>query len=119
MTPEKEKQIEEQKKKEKWITVIATAYSASANECGNDLGITASGTKANTERGTIACPENIPFGTKLYIPELNKTYICEDRGNPRYIKWVGNTMKIDIFMDSKQAALLFGVRKFKAKLILK
>ena len=69
--------------------------------CGKTTGRTASGTKATAGR-TVAAPSNFAFGTKLNIG--GHIYTVEDRGGA--IK--GN--KIDIYMNSHQAALQWGVR---------
>ena len=71
---------------------------------------TASGTDP-VEGRTIAAPKNIPFGTKIYIPELGKTYICEDRGG----RITGK--KLDIYFDSIEDANAFGKRKLLVKII--
>ncbi|MGL6107576.1 3D domain-containing protein [Romboutsia sp.] len=67
----------------KQMTVVATAYSGHS--------ITSTGT--TPKWGTIAVdPKVIPYGTKVYIPQFDMTFIAEDTGGA--IK--GN--KIDIFM---------------------
>ena len=104
----------------KWIFVICTAYTSDGKECGKKVGdgITASGRKASTSRGSISAPHNVPFYSKVYIPDLHKTYVVEDRGNKKYIKWINkDTMRIDIYFDSKKDAIKFGVKKFKAQII--
>ncbi|HOF42593.1 MAG TPA: 3D domain-containing protein [Candidatus Moranbacteria bacterium] len=89
--------------------VNASAYTASADECGNDKGITASGLKVKENR-TIACPPEFPFGVKLDIEGMG-TYVCEDRGGA--IK--GN--KIDIYMLTKKEAFEFGRRNLMAQVV--
>lgn len=91
------------------FTINASAYTASADECGNDKGITSSGIKVQVNR-TIACPPEFPFGAKLEIEGMG-TYICEDRGGA--IK--GN--KIDIYMETKAEAFAFGRRNLTAKVV--
>ena len=79
----------------KHIKSVATAYSGG--------GKTATGTVPKW--GTIAVdPRVIPYGTKVYIPQFNKTFIAEDCGGA--IK--GN--KIDIYMNSKQECINWGRR---------
>ena len=78
-----------------------TAYCACMKCCGKTDGITASGVKAK-EGVTIAADKSLPFGTKVIIN--GHEYTVQDRGGA--IK--GN--KIDIFFDSHQAALEFGVQ---------
>ena len=79
-----------------------TAYCACVKCCGKTDGITASGVKA-VEGVTIAADTRIlPFGTKVVIDDHE--YTVQDRGGA--IK--GN--KIDIYFNSHQAALEFGVQ---------
>lgn len=91
------------------FTINASAYTASADECDNNLGITASGIKVEANR-TIACPPELPFGSKIEIEGMG-TYICEDRGGA--IK--GN--KIDIYMETKAEAFAFGRQNLTAKVV--
>ena len=66
-------------------------------------GYTATGTKARY--GTLAVdPKVIPYGTKVYIKELDKVFTAEDCGGG--IK--GN--KIDIYMNTKEECINWGVR---------
>lgn len=90
-------------------TMIATAYTASLEECGKTDGITASGEKAAPNR-TIAASKDIPFGTEICItcpsyPSVNGIYVVEDRGGA--IK----NGKVDIFMTSRSEARKFGRRE--------
>lgn len=79
-----------------------TAYCACEKCCGKCDGITASGVRAK-EGVTIAADTRIlPFGTKVFID--GHEYIVQDKGGA--IK--GN--KIDIYFDSHQEALEFGVQ---------
>lgn len=106
----KEKQTEKWNNLPKEAFVInASAYTASADECGNNLGITASGLKVQEKR-TIACPPEFPFGAKLEI-EGQGTFVCEDRGGA--IK--GN--HIDIFVKTKKEAFAFGRQNLNAKFV--
>lgn len=104
------------KQADKWVKlpsqpfkINASAYTASADECGNDKGITASGLKVAVGR-TIACPPTFPFGAKLEI-EGYGVYVCEDRGGA--IK--GN--HIDIYMETKKEAFAFGRQNLMAKIV--
>lgn len=106
-----------EKQADKWenlpkesFEINASAYTASADECGNDKGITASGIKVKENR-TIACPPSFPFGAKLEI-EGKGTYVCEDRGGA--IK--GN--HIDIYMQTKKEAFAFGRQHLIAQVVL-
>ena len=79
----------------KTLNVKAYAYTGG--------GITATGTKARY--GTLAVdPKVIPYGTKVYIKELDKVFTAEDCGGG--IK--GN--KIDIYMNTKEECINWGVR---------
>ncbi|MFC1644584.1 3D domain-containing protein [Patescibacteria group bacterium] len=115
---QREKVLDRWKSKqgEKWsnlpkgkFTINASAYTASADECGNSNGITASGIKVQEKR-TLACPPEYPFGAKLNI-EGYGTYTCEDRGGA--IK--GN--KFDIYVETKSEAFGFGRRNLTAEFV--
>ncbi|PEF88567.1 hypothetical protein CN939_19595 [Bacillus thuringiensis] len=83
------------------IDMRVTAYGADCKGCE---GKTASGTDY-TQGRTLACPPQYKFGTKIAIPDLGGTYICEDRGGAIQ----GNTF--DMFHGSSEAATLsFGVK---------
>lgn len=61
---------------------------------------TASGTTA-TQYRTIAAPQDVPFGSEIYIEGLG-TFICEDRGG--YIEYTydeyGNlVMRVDVYLQ--------------------
>lgn len=90
------------------FTINASAYTAAADECGKSDGITASGIKVH--RGTLACPPNFPFGTKIEIDGMG-TFVCEDRGGA--IK--GN--HVDIYMPTKKEAFAFGRRSLIASVV--
>ena len=80
----------------KTLTVKAYAYTGG--------GYTATGTKARY--GTLAVdPKVIPYGTKVYIKELDKVFTAEDCGGG--IK--GN--RIDIFVGTESRAYKLGVIK--------
>lgn len=105
------------KQAEKWknlptgrFPIQATAYTAAADECGWNTGITASGLKVKEKR-TLACPPEFPFGTKVNI-EGYGTFRCEDRGGA--IK--GN--KFDIYMVTKAEAFKFGRRNLVAEVAM-
>lgn len=107
----------EEKQLAKWenlpkdkFTINASAYTAAADECGWNTGITASGMKVQENR-TIACPPEYPFGAKIEI-EGYGTYTCEDRGGA--IK--GN--HFDIYMETKSEAFAFGRRNLTAQVAI-
>ena len=105
-----------EKQTDKWsnlpkgsFQVNASEYTASADECDNDKGITASGIKVGENR-TIACPPEFPFGAKIKIDTMG-TFICEDRGGA--IK--GN--HIDIYVKTKDEAFAFGRQDLMAEVV--
>lgn len=120
---EKQKQIEEQKridekrrleeeriKKEQEskrvpVTFELSAY-CSCSQCSDGWGThTASGLPV--QEGFVALPEDIPFGTKVIIPELGAEYICQDRGG--FIEYTDEGyMRVDVYMSSHEACLQFG-----------
>jgi len=91
------------------FTINASAYTASADECGNSKGITASGERVQTNH-TLACPPHYAFGTKIAIDGYG-TFTCKDRGGA--IK--GN--HFDIYMETKAEAFAFGRRTLTAYVI--
>ncbi|MEK4697825.1 3D domain-containing protein [Bacillus sp. FSL M8-0063] len=105
---DKQKKVEPQKAKPseaneggRKIDMRVTAYGA---DCIGCEGKTASGTDY-TQGRTLACPPQYKFGTKISIPDLGSTYICEDRGGAIQ----GNTF--DMFHGSSEAATAsFGVK---------
>lgn len=83
-------------------TFKLTAYCPCMQCCGKTDGITASGTKATEGRTIAVDPNVIPFGTEVIIN--GHTYIAEDKGGA--IK----DNRIDVYFDSHQDALEFGVQ---------
>ncbi|MCG3125476.1 MAG: hypothetical protein CHACPFDD_00299 [Phycisphaerae bacterium] len=77
-----------------------------------DNGVTASGKW--TRVGHCAAPEDIPFGTEVYIPELDRTFIVTDRTAPRFRK---NT--VDIFMPTEFACTRFGCRYLECEFVIR
>ena len=66
--------------------------------------ITATGTKPKFGRTIAVDPTFIPYGTRIYIPEFDKTFIAEDCGGGR------KGDKIDIYMNTKEECINWGVR---------
>ncbi len=86
----------------KRLTVKAYAYTGG--------GTTATGTKARY--GTLAVdPKVIPYGTKVYIKELDKVFTAEDCGGG--IK--GN--KVDIYMNTASQCRNWGVRTITLEIL--
>jgi rare lipoprotein A len=76
-----------------------------------DRGLTAAGTRAGV--GQCAAPEDIPFGTRVYIPALKRSFIVTDRTHPRFRR---NT--VDIFLPSESICQKFGQRYLECEFIL-
>lgn len=90
---------------------VVTAYTAGKESTGKskghpDFGKTASGTIVKEGR-TASCPPSLKFGTRITIPELNKTYVCEDRGAA--IK----EGRIDIYIKNLRKARAFGKKTLR------
>jgi 3D (Asp-Asp-Asp) domain-containing protein len=86
-----------------------TAYTSDVESTGkrkghSEYGITFSGRHVQ-ENHTASCPRTIPIDTKLYIPSLGITYVCEDRGGA--IK----DGKLDIYIADYKKAMEFGRKK--------
>ncbi|MDZ7611153.1 MAG: 3D domain-containing protein [Candidatus Moranbacteria bacterium] len=87
--------------------IMVTGYSSTPDQCWGNPFRTASGTRVHT--GTMACPPEYPFGTKIEIEGMG-TYTCEDRGGA--IK--GNIF--DMWFPSRGEALNWGRRTVNAKI---
>jgi LysM repeat protein len=84
------------------VTAFTAGYESTGKSPGDaGYGITASGTTV-TEGRTIACPPELPFGTKVTVPKLGSTYTCEDRGGA--IKG----RHIDVYMSNLERARAWG-----------
>jgi 3D (Asp-Asp-Asp) domain-containing protein len=96
------------------VTVIATAYSSTVDQCDDTPCITANGFNV-CEHGiedTIAA-NFLRFGTKVKLPEVSgdKIYIVRDRMNPKY------DHRIDLWMTSRNKAISFGKRLVKIEIV--
>ena len=89
------------------IEILVTGYSSTPDQTWGDPFTTASGTTVHI--GTMACPPQYPFGTKITIQNRG-TYVCEDRGGA--IK--GN--HFDMWFQSRIEALQWGKRVVLAKI---
>lgn len=78
-----------------------THYTASIEECGNNKGITATGTKVKNNRTIAVDPNVIPYGTEVVIGDT--VYVAEDTGGA--IK----ENRIDIYVSDKTEAINRGV----------
>ncbi|WP_339226311.1 LysM peptidoglycan-binding domain-containing protein [Oceanobacillus sp. FSL K6-2867] len=91
------------------VTAYTAGYESTEKQPGDPAyGITASGAMVE-EGNTIACPQALPFGTKIHIPELDETYVCQDRGSA-----ITNG-KLDIYIENLDDALEFGVQQLQVK----
>lgn len=86
-------------------TMTLTAYCPCERCCGDWAdGITASGHKIMAGDKFVAAPKDLPFGTVLDVPEYGKVEVL-DRGGA--IK----ENRLDLFFDTHQKALNFGIRR--------
>ena len=92
-----------------YITFRCTAYCPCSSCCGKSDGITATGTKATEGRTIAVDPNYIPYGTEVIID--GHKYVAGDCGG--VIK--GN--RIDIYFDSHQEALNFGVQYLQGVIV--
>ena len=88
------------------MKVIATAYCPCNKCCGKSDGITAIGVKAKEGRTIAADPKVFPYGTKILID--GNVYTVEDCGSA-----IKNN-KVDIFFESHEKALDFGMQYLTA-----
>lgn len=92
------------------VTAYTSGYESTQKKKGHPLyGITASGERVK-EGVTVACPRSLEFGTKVYIKELDHTYICQDRGGA--IK----EGHLDIYVNDLKKAKEFGRQKLHVKI---
>jgi len=66
-----------------------------------DRGLTAAGVRSGV--GQCAAPASIPFGARVYIPALDRTFIVTDRTAKRFRH---NT--VDLFIPDRAQCLKFG-----------
>lgn len=94
------------------LNVTATAYTSGPESTGKrpghpQYGFTFSGTKARKGYTIAVDPRRIPLGSKVYIHELNQSFIAEDTGSAI----VGD--RIDLYMEDVDQARSWGVRKVR------
>lgn len=111
----KESKPKPKKKTPSTVTYNVSAYTANFESTQKspgdpEYGITASGQKVQANH-TLACPKELPFGTRVYIPKMNNTYTCLDRGGAI----VGKTL--DIYMTNLDDALAFGRQNLEVQII--
>ncbi len=93
-----------QPKVQKTMKVVLTAYSSTVDQTDDTPFLTAS--QKMVEDGIVA-NNLLPFGTKIRIPKLygSKIFVVEDRMNKRK-----SLNHFDVWMESRQMALKFGVK---------
>lgn len=98
-----EKKVINPQSSEKNISVTATAYSSTVDQCDSSPFITASGTRVHD--GTLAA-NFLRFGTRVKFPALygEKIFIVEDRMKPSSLR------KVDLWFPSRSEAIVFGVK---------
>lgn len=89
------------------LSVQTSAYSSSEDETDDSPTVTAS--NSTTRKGVVA-NNCLAFGTKLVIE--GEKYVVEDRMNKRY-----GCDKVDIWMESKELALAYGVKSVTIRVI--
>ena len=93
----------------KVVEATITKYNPVPAQCDSTPDITASGKKVR--EGIIACPEWLPFGTKVEIK--GKTYTCEDRMAERY----RHQWRFDILTFDEREAKKWGAKKMRVKIL--
>ncbi len=90
--------------------VIVTAYSSTLDQTDSSPFITAKGTHV---RDGIVAANFLKFGTKVRLPEIygDKTFVVEDR------MALKNSHKVDIWMESRELALQFGVKRLTVEIL--
>lgn len=89
------------------LTAYTAGFESTGKRPGHPLyGVTASGRKVKTNT-TIACPPEMDFGTKVYIPYFDNMYTCFDRGGAIKGK------RIDVYMPKLKDALRFGRKELE------
>ncbi|MBP6942724.1 MAG: 3D domain-containing protein [Candidatus Buchananbacteria bacterium] len=94
----------EERKPTRTMEVSMTAYSSTPDQTDDSPFITANGTRV---KDGIVAANFVPFGTKIKIPELygDKVFTVTDRMNSRY------QSRVDIWMNTRQEAIQFGVKR--------
>ncbi|MFH1611718.1 MAG: 3D domain-containing protein [bacterium] len=91
--------------------VIITAYSSTPDQTDSTPFTTALGTQVHD--GIIAC-NFLKFGTRVQIPSLfgDKVFVVEDRMARK------NDHKIDIWFETREQAMQFGVRYAEVEILV-
>jgi 3D (Asp-Asp-Asp) domain-containing protein len=56
---------------------------------------------------TMACPENLDFGTKIYVPALDTVFTCQDRLDTI------TEGKLGVFIDNVNSFMSFGTQQLE------
>ncbi|MFC1787608.1 hypothetical protein ACFLZY_00070 [Patescibacteria group bacterium] len=93
-----------------FITIPISAYNSEVGQTDDTPFITASQTRV---RDGVVAANFLPFGTKVRIPDLfgDKIFVVEDRMNKRYY------YKMDLWMEHKQDALDFGLKRATVEIL--
>ena len=93
------------------VTAYTAGYESTKKKYGDiGYGITASG-EVVTEMTTIACPDSLSFGTRVYIQELENVFTCQDRGSAIA------EGKLDVYVKNLEEALNFGRKKMSVMVL--
>lgn len=92
------------------VYAVVTAYSSRVGETDSTPFTTALGTKV---RPGVVAANWLPLGAKIKIPELfgDRIFTVEDRMHSR------NRDKVDVWFESTEEALRFGVRKARIEIL--
>lgn len=93
-----------------YCLTTVTAYSSTVEQTDSSPFITANGSRVRD--GIIAC-NFLPFGTEVRFPEIygNKIFTVEDRMAAK------NNHKMDIWFESTQEAIEFGVKRLRVEIL--
>jgi len=76
-----------------------------------DRGLTAAGVPSGV--GQCAAPADIPFGARIYIPALDRTFVVTDRTAKRFRR-----STVDLFIPDRGTCLEFGCRYTECQITL-
>lgn len=98
-------------------TVEMTGYSSTPDQTDDSPFITASNTYV---RDGIVALNGFPFKTKVQFPELfpGKTFVVEDRMNKRYSFENTGKYRVDVWFETREAALKFGLKRAITMVVL-
>jgi 3D (Asp-Asp-Asp) domain-containing protein len=96
------------------MMITATAYTSGPESTGKRpghpaYGLTATGARARAGRTIAVDPREIPLGSMVHVEELDADFIAEDTGGAI------RGRRIDVYMDSVQEALTWGIRQVRVR----